>query len=161
MLLSYYSIIIIITVSSLSSSLLSSLSLYHCYHITLLLDPAEIIQKRTNIEDNSLEYYVHYSGCMYIFVSKNVSKSSMQTKKPTFMHFYLVNRRLDEWVSDIRIDIFKTTITEEKAEEKSDNEGPERKLTRNQKRKHDEINHVQKASYLRFVNPTQRLSLDK
>ena len=68
---------------------------------------------------------------MYIFVSKNVTKSSMQTnKKRTFLHFYLVNRRLDEWVSDIRIDLFKTTITEEKTEEKSDNEGPERKLTR-------------------------------
>lgn len=80
--------------------------------------PAEIIQKRTNVEDNSLEYYVHYSG---------------------------FNRRLDEWVSDIRVDIFKTTIAEEKSEEKSDNEGPERKLTRNQKRKHDEINHVQKS----------------
>ena len=30
-------------------------------------------------------------------------------------------------------------------EEKIDIEGPERKLTRNQKRKHDEINHVQKV----------------
>ena len=30
-------------------------------------------------------------------------------------------------------------------EEKVDIEGPERKLTRNQKRKHDEINHVQKV----------------
>lgn len=30
-------------------------------------------------------------------------------------------------------------------EEKVDIDGPERKLTRNQKRKHDEINHVQKV----------------
>ena len=27
------------------------------------LDPAEIIQKRNNAEENSVEYYVHYSGC--------------------------------------------------------------------------------------------------
>lgn len=31
-------------------------------------------------------------------------------------------------------------------EEKLDVDGPERKLTRNQKRKHDEINHVQKVN---------------
>ncbi len=61
-------------------------------------------------------------------------------------YLILVNRRLDEWVSDIRVDVFKTNIPEEKSEEKSDNEGPERKLTRNQKRKHDEINHVQKVN---------------
>ena len=61
-------------------------------------------------------------------------------------YFIPVNRRLDEWVSDVRVDVFKTSIPEEKLEEKSDNEGPERKLTRNQKRKHDEINHVQKVS---------------
>ena len=64
----------------------------------------------------------------------------------TYCFSILVNRRLDEWVSDVRVDIFKTTIAEEKSEEKSDNEGPERKLTRNQKRKHDEINHVQKVN---------------
>ena len=60
-------------------------------------------------------------------------------------YLFKVNRRLDEWVSDIRVDVFKSNIPEEKSEEKSDNEGPERKLTRNQKRKHDEINHVQKV----------------
>lgn len=69
--------------------------------------------------------------------------------------FFPVNRRLDEWVSDVRVDVFKTCIPEEKSEEKSDNEGPERKLTRNQKRKHDEINHVQKVKIKTFLLQNQ------
>ena len=36
-------------------------------------------------------------------------------------------------------------------EEKVDIDGPERKLTRNQKRKHDEINHVQKV-FTKYVH---------
>lgn len=62
----------------------------------------------------------------------------------------LVNRRLDEWVGKARLALTKTV---KDAVRKSTEMGgigdlgeqPERKITRNQKRKHDEINHVQKV----------------
>lgn len=106
--------------------------------------PALIIQIRTT-EINHKEYYVHYVG---------------------------LNRRLDEWIGQERI-TDPTEAEEERNEntnpgEKSskpnsaktlkelskdqiaslDNssaENSDRKLTRNQKRRHDEINHVQKT----------------
>lgn len=60
-----------------------------------------------------------------------------------------VNRRLDEWVDKNRLALTKTVKdavqknTEQYMSELA--EQPERKITRNQKRKHDEINHVQKV----------------
>lgn len=64
-----------------------------------------------------------------------------------------VNRRLDEWVGKARLALTKTV---KDAVRKSTEIGgvgdlveqPERKITRNQKRKHDEINHVQKAGFI-------------
>uniref|UniRef100_A0A3P8SAZ1 Histone acetyltransferase n=1 Tax=Amphiprion percula TaxID=161767 RepID=A0A3P8SAZ1_AMPPE len=61
-----------------------------------------------------------------------------------------LNRRLDEWVGKARLALTKTV---KDAVRKSTEIGgvgdlgdqPERKITRNQKRKHDEINHVQKT----------------
>ena len=55
-----------------------------------------------------------------------------------YVHYTGLNRRLDEWVTLDRIDHIKNGnhII-------NNDEQPERKLTRNQKRKHDEINHVQ------------------
>lgn len=66
---------------------------------------------------------------------------------------FTVNRRLDEWVGKARLALTKTV---KDAVRKSTEIGgigdlgeqPERKITRNQKRKHDEINHVQKAGHL-------------
>lgn len=65
-----------------------------------------------------------------------------------FFLLVLVNRRLDEWVPMERVDLQHRDVSEHVPiiEEKIDIEGPERKLTRNQKRKHDEINHVQKVN---------------
>ena len=62
----------------------------------------------------------------------------------------LVNRRLDEWVPMERVDLQQKDVSMHVpvVEEKVDVDGPERKLTRNQKRKHDEINHVQKVTLL-------------
>ena len=62
----------------------------------------------------------------------------------------LVNRRLDEWVPMERVDLQQKDVSVHVpvVEEKVDVDGPERKLTRNQKRKHDEINHVQKVTSL-------------
>ncbi|RMX53652.1 hypothetical protein pdam_00000362 [Pocillopora damicornis] len=81
--------------------------------------PAEIIHIRP-VDEGKSEYYVHYHG---------------------------FNRRLDEWVPMERVDLQQKDVHMHVpiVEEKIDIEGPERKLTRNQKRKHDEINHVQKT----------------
>jgi hypothetical protein len=60
-----------------------------------------------------------------------------------------VNRRLDEWVDKNRLALTKTV--KDAVQKNSEKylselaEQPERKITRNQKRKHDEINHVQKV----------------
>ncbi|CAM6000131.1 unnamed protein product, partial [Sphagnum balticum] len=77
---------------------------------------AEIIEMRTNInEGGRYEYYVHYDG---------------------------FNRRLDEWVERDKFDVENENgeIVVNKVSSQ-----PDRKITRNQKRKHDEINHVQKT----------------
>ncbi|ODN03337.1 Histone acetyltransferase KAT8 [Orchesella cincta] len=107
--------------------------------------PAEIIQCRL-IEDtkqDEFEYYVHYDG---------------------------YNRRLDEWVPRDRIMSSKqagnsqstpgtsasvtiapvAVISENVTQANSTSEN--RKVTRNQKRKHDEINHVQKG--IEEMDPT-------
>ena len=60
----------------------------------------------------------------------------------------LVNRRMDEWVGIDRIDIIQGSIDETPKDQDSMLEtlnGRERKVTRNLKRRHDEINHVQKV----------------
>merc|ERR1719193_517518 len=58
-----------------------------------------------------------------------------------YVHYENFNRRLDEWV--LRDRIMASYGTEaEKGHELGDSD---RKITRNQKRKHDEINHVQKT----------------
>ncbi|EFX83058.1 males absent on the first-like protein [Daphnia pulex] len=87
--------------------------------------PAEIIQRRYNKALGLYEYYVHYEG---------------------------FNRRLDEWVSKEKILSTQVNINEthfSKGEKVSSLdlllEQSDRKITRNQKRKHDEINHVQKT----------------
>ncbi|CAN8019430.1 unnamed protein product [Ixodes persulcatus] len=83
--------------------------------------PAEIIQVRPCDQDvGKWEYYVHYEG---------------------------YNRRLDEWVDRDRFNLsssqkeeMKNPMTQGDCIEQSD-----RKITRNQKRRHDEINHIQKT----------------
>ena len=65
-----------------------------------------------------------------------------------------VNRRLDEWVSEDRVD---KPFSEDEGkinlnapELLVDGDPTDRKITRNQKRKHDEINHVQKVNNFAF-----------
>ena len=94
---------------------------YYCKRSDGTSHVAEVIQKRVNVlRDNCLEYYIHYRG---------------------------FNRRLDEWVDASRIDTSKlvpesssTAIKTGEADDTADN-----RMTRNQKRRHDEINHVQKS----------------
>lgn len=84
---------------------------------------AEIVEKRVNEQENNrLEYYVHYEA---------------------------LNRRLDEWVTLDRIDL-NTRQSRDNAKPtfiSTDQvlEDDTRKITRNQKRKHDEINHIQQT----------------
>ena len=96
-----------------------------------MIDSAEIIEMRlSGNEINKFEYYVHYEG---------------------------FNRRLDEWVGRDRFDLQRTNgLDNVKTEQEQVKPGPiccpndsidgtDRKITRNQKRKHDEINHIQKT----------------
>jgi len=82
---------------------------------------SEIIHSRKQA-DGTVDYYVHYQGC---------------------------NRRLDEWVPQNRIDRSRSIPESTDSKPNTDAVGvegeSERKITRNQKRKHDEINHVQKS----------------
>ena len=82
-----------------------------------------------------------------------------------------VNRRMDEWVSLSRIDVKRGAVEEgpKEVDYMLDSlNGRERKVTRNLKRKHDEINHVQKVRYrlISFslsspLRPTHILSLSQ
>ena len=64
---------------------------------------------------------------------------------------------MDEWVSVSRIDLTKSqqeVQNQSRAEIASKSGSPkysERKITRNQKRKHDEINHVQQVLWTDFL----------
>lgn len=83
--------------------------------------PAEILETRYNHSEMCYEYYVHYVG---------------------------YDRRLDEWVARHRVMSDRFDICEQPNSANSDHlltDKSGRKLTRNQKRKHDEINHVQKS----------------
>lgn len=83
--------------------------------------PAEIIQVRPCEQDEGKwEYYVHYEG---------------------------YNRRLDEWVGKDRFNLTASQKEEMKNPMGQSDlmEQTERKITRNQKRRHDEINHIQKT----------------
>lgn len=89
------------------------------------VDPAEIIQTRYNESESHYEYYVHYEG-----------------------H----NRRLDEWVPRDRIMSSRFDMSDRSWKSGDRNSGTDlladssdRKITRNQKRRHDEINHIQKV----------------
>eukprot|EP00095_Tigriopus_kingsejongensis_P007638 snap_masked-scaffold1040_size68023-processed-gene-0.7 protein:Tk07638 transcript:snap_masked-scaffold1040_size68023-processed-gene-0.7-mRNA-1 annotation:"probable histone acetyltransferase myst1" len=92
---------------------------------------AEVVHERFNANSQVQEYYVHYEG---------------------------FNRRLDEWVTRPRMRVADENDPQAGGPDKSGLGGPttsetpdaeggqqERKITRNQKRKHDEINHVQKT----------------
>lgn len=62
---------------------------------------------------------------------------------------FSVNRRMDEWVLLSRIDVTRGSVEEgAKGDGYGLNSlsGRDRKVTRNLKRKHDEINHIQKVS---------------
>ncbi|KAK3917416.1 Histone acetyltransferase KAT8 [Frankliniella fusca] len=85
--------------------------------------PAEIIQSRFNEQENQYDYYVHYEG---------------------------YNRRLDEWIPRDRIMLSRFNMSDHqwKNDQRTGDlfsDQSDRKITRNQKRRHDEINHIQKT----------------
>eukprot|EP00123_Amoebidium_parasiticum_P010803 comp20334_c0_seq2/m.25606 comp20334_c0_seq2/g.25606 ORF comp20334_c0_seq2/g.25606 comp20334_c0_seq2/m.25606 type:complete len:519 (-) comp20334_c0_seq2:21-1577(-) len=62
-----------------------------------------------------------------------------------YVHYHEFNRRLDEWVTAARVQLPpETSPSKQQAGQTKQNE-PDRTLTRNMKRKHDEMNHVQKT----------------
>jgi hypothetical protein len=59
-----------------------------------------------------------------------------------------VNRRLDEWVTEEKFDLSRLEVNEEKKDKDVGGGGggeSSRKMTRNLKRRNDELNHNQKA----------------
>jgi len=83
-------------------------------------------------------------------VCEIIEKKAIGEEINYYVHYVEFNRRLDEWVTADRLDA-------SKIEEYSNNEkdkhiileekmGENRKITRNYKRKYDEINHVQKQN---------------
>eukprot|EP01137_Pigoraptor_chileana_P002363 Opistho-2@41105 len=78
---------------------------------------AEILEVRQT-EGDRFDYYVHYIG---------------------------YNRRLDEWVAEDRVDVDSAESALKPSVQESEEPATERKLTRHMKRKHDEMNHVQKS----------------
>ena len=98
---------------------------------------AKLIQKRENPDTKDTEYYVHYDGC----------KWSGGVMCVLCRLVCVVNRRMDEWVRAACIES-ETSVNQDPAAIVGDHvqqEGSERKMTRNMKRRHDEINHVQKV----------------
>ncbi|XP_065511399.1 histone acetyltransferase KAT8 isoform X1 [Caloenas nicobarica] len=91
---------------------------YLCRRADGTWHPAEVIQSRLNEQEGREEFYVHYVG---------------------------FNRRLDEWVAKGRLALREGTRSRGDPVLGETGEQPERKITRNQKRRHDEINHVQKT----------------
>lgn len=93
---------------------------YYCMRSDGTWHNAEVLQTRTNpLRNHISEFYVHYHG---------------------------LNRRLDEWIEASRIDTTRE-VPESDMESVKDEakDGTDNRMTRNQKRKHDEINHVQKS----------------
>lgn len=66
------------------------------------------------------------------------------------------NRRLDEWITIDRFESLKKIIDTSRSDALRSSmepvDGPDRKITRNQKRKHDEINHVQRVHTLEKID---------
>ncbi|XP_065715608.1 histone acetyltransferase KAT8 [Patagioenas fasciata] len=91
---------------------------YLCRRADGTWHPAEVIQSRLNEQEGREEFYVHYVG---------------------------FNRRLDEWVAKGRLALREGARSRGDPVLGDTGEQPERKITRNQKRRHDEINHVQKT----------------
>jgi histone acetyltransferase MYST1 len=84
----------------------------------------EVIEKRPGSQPGTWDYYVHY------------------------LEF---NRRLDEWVTEEQLDFNKIELKEKEKHKSSsaatlEIETSDRKITRQLKRKYDEINHVQKQT---------------
>lgn len=110
-------------------------------------DSAEVIQSRVNDQEGREEFYVHYVGCECLGPLGLGGRKRWQVS-PSWS-ILTVNRRLDEWVDKNRLALTKTV--KDAVQKNSEKylselaEQPERKITRNQKRKHDEINHVQKV----------------
>lgn len=61
-----------------------------------------------------------------------------------YVHYVEFNRRLDEWVSEDRLDL-NSAETKEKEAPPKEIVDSNRKITRNLKRKHDEVNHGHKS----------------
>ncbi|KAG5681793.1 hypothetical protein PVAND_011201 [Polypedilum vanderplanki] len=101
--------------------------------------PATIIQTRLDCFKNS-EYYIHYDG-INRRLDQWVTKDRIKRLPPEELREY--NKQKSTIATTTLIPIDSTTNGNLVVGSASDN--TDRKITRNQKRRHDEINHVQKT----------------
>lgn len=112
-------------------------------------DPAEIIQSRFNEQENQFDYYVHYEGynrrldewiprdryCLHrrlLLIISLIGHSYFTSCVCYRIMLSRFNMSDHQWKNDQRTgDLF--------------SDQSDRKITRNQKRRHDEINHIQKV----------------
>ena len=96
---------------------------------------AEVLEKRINPNNNKEEYYVHYEGLDRRLDEWIPGKFSPKSPKPTPLTVYQVSNRFSG-------DKLEQEIIESASCSKT-NQTDESMVTRNKKRKYDEINHVQ------------------
>jgi len=116
--------------------------------------PAEVIHRRLILDNgslcdsgqpNDLSSGIEVKTEIKDEVNKTIKHDSDQDPYEYYIHYESFNRRLDEWVKRDRM----RPLDEDVGEYRNDEMSPdretnnERKMTRNEKRKHDEINHVQ------------------
>lgn len=103
--------------------------------------PATIIQTRLDCFKNP-EYYIHYDG-INRRLDKWVTKEEIKRIPPEDLREY--NRQKSNIATTTLIPIDSTTNGNLVVGSATGGDNSDRKITRNQKRRHDEINHVQKT----------------
>jgi len=121
--------------------------------------PAEVIHRRLIIESGNLcdssqiddpSTATENKPDIKNEENKEIKKDANQDPYEYYIHYESFNRRLDEWVRRDRMRPLDEDVGENHGDG-TDGSGlgsemnNERKITRNQKRKHDEINHVQQT----------------
>jgi len=121
--------------------------------------PAEVIHRRLILDSgslcdsgqpNDLSSGIEVKTEIKDEVNKTIKHDSDQDPYEYYIHYESFNRRLDEWVKRDRMRPLDEDVGENHGDG-TDGSGlgsemnNERKITRNQKRKHDEINHVQQT----------------
>lgn len=133
------------------------------WYKSLFSDPAIIIQSRSNNAEGYFDYYVHYEG-----YDRRLDEWVQRERWVFIWHcslYYLLNDEREEkyemhykFSSNTVCSVCRVMMTQLSDQDWKEGKGcravnllldqTDRKITRNQKRKHCEIHHLQKASIL-------------